>query len=206
MRIYFTRHGESQANTLHEMSTRGLKHSLTHVGRQQASNLAHRLQGQSITRIYSSPLLRAIETTVIVAYVLGVEYEVADALRENDVGILEGRADEEAWQVWKEVFDDWTLHQRRERSLEDGETFRAVADRFVPFINNLVQKYAHTDANLLCVAHGGLYWTALPLVLKNIDPEFIVSHNGFDYTALVVAELYSVGLLCVEWNGVRIAA
>jgi broad specificity phosphatase PhoE len=204
MRIYFARHGESQANILREMSARGLKHPLTHAGRQQASNLAHRLRGQSITRIYSSPVLRAIETTVIVATALGIEYEVADALREYDVGILEGRADEAAWKVWKEVFDAWTVHRRWEGRIEGGETFQAVQNRFVPFINNLVQKYAHTDANLLCVAHGGLYWIALPSVLKNVDTAFIAKHNGFDYTALVVADLSSDGLCCVEWNGVRI--
>jgi len=106
MKILFARHGESQANTLREMSARGLKHPLTQTGRIQASGLAHRLQHLSITRIYSSPVLRAIETTVIVASKLGVEYEISEALCEYDVGILEGRADAEAWQMWKELFDD----------------------------------------------------------------------------------------------------
>ena len=36
MRILFARHGESQANRLHEISNRGLRHGLTKAGRWQA--------------------------------------------------------------------------------------------------------------------------------------------------------------------------
>ena len=91
MRIYFARHGESYANTLGEMSARGLKHPLTPVGRQQALALAKRLRPSKINRIFSSPILRAIETSVLIANELGIEYEVTDALREYDVGILEDK-------------------------------------------------------------------------------------------------------------------
>lgn len=204
LKIYFSRHGESQANVLHEISNRGLKHPLTLAGRQQALDLAHRLEGRAISHIYSSPVLRAIETTVIVAHQLGIEYEVVEALREYDVGDLEGRADEEAWQIWRELFDDWTQHRRWARCIDGGETFFDVQNRFVPFIDQLIQKHGDTDANLLCVAHGGLYWMTLPSVLTNVDTAFIAAHGGFDYTSLVVAELGPDGLRCVEWNGVRI--
>ena len=92
MRIYFARHGESQANLLHEISNRGLRHGLTRKGREQAEGLARRLQGIPIATIYSSPVLRAIETSVILAHRLDVDYEVTEALREYDCGILEGRS------------------------------------------------------------------------------------------------------------------
>lgn len=74
---------------------------LTPPGREQAAGLAAALEGRSITIVYSSPVLRAIETSVIVAHHLGVEYEVREALREVDVGNLEGRSDEEAWRQWR---------------------------------------------------------------------------------------------------------
>jgi broad specificity phosphatase PhoE len=99
MKIYFARHGESQANIQRVFSNRGLKHPLTPAGRLQAAQLARRLQDRSVTCIYSSPVLRAVETSIVVAHALGIDYEVADALRENDVGVLEGRADDEAWQA-----------------------------------------------------------------------------------------------------------
>ncbi len=81
MRIYFTRHGESQANILRQISNRGLVHPLTRIGRE-----SRRLRWPIGSGIAPSPgstparMLRAIETSVIVANRLGVEYEVTDAL------------------------------------------------------------------------------------------------------------------------------
>ena len=102
MKITFTRHGESQANLLQEFSNRGLKHPLTPAGRQQAATLADALQGQNVTRDLQQPgAAGASRRRIILAGSLGVEYEVVEALREYDVGILEGRSDPQGWQAWK---------------------------------------------------------------------------------------------------------
>lgn len=179
MKIYFARHGESQANRLHEISNRGLRHGLTPRGRDQAVELARQLRGRPLARIYSSPLLRAIETSVILSYHLGLEYEVVDALREYDCGIAEGRADDAAWQMWQELIDAWTIHGRYKQRIEGGESFLEVRARFVPFIEGLVQQYAPTDTGIVCVAHGGLYRMMLPLVLPDGDDPS--AGQGFDY-------------------------
>lgn len=200
MRIYFTRHGESQANLLREISNRGLRHGLTPKGREQAKALAQRLQQIPITRIYSSPVLRAIETSVILANRLNVDYEVTEALREYDCGILEGRSDEAAWQRWQALFDAWAVHRVWDRREETGESFHDIRKRFEPFIDSLVKRYEDTETVVVCVGHGGLYWMMLPVVLKNVNAEMIARY-GFDYTACVIAEWGSTGLLCVEWDG-----
>ena len=204
MRIYFTRHGESQANLLNEVANRGLKHGLTHAGREQAAALAERLKDLTITRIYSSPLLRAIETSVIVANRLGAEYEVVDALREYDCGIAEGRSDAEARQMVRAVFEMWVLEKRWEERIEGGECFHDIRERFVPFIEGLVSRYKDSEAGIVCVSHGGVYWTMLPLVLKNVDLALIGKH-GLGHTSCVVAEWRPEGLYCVEWDGKAIA-
>ena len=200
MRIYFARHGESQANILHEISNRGLRHGLTVAGREQAAALAQRLQHRPIGRIYSSPLLRAIETSVLVANRLGVDYEITDALREYDCGILEGRSGEEAWQEWQELYDAWVVHRRWRQRIEGGESFHDVRARFEPFIEELVKRYAGTEMEMVCISHGGLYRMMLPMALKNVNAE-LFSRYGFDYTACIVAEWHPRGLFCVEWNG-----
>ena len=205
MRIHFTRHGESQANLLHEISNRGLRHGLTLKGREQAAALAPRLAVRPITHIYTSPILRAIETAVIVANRLGVEYTVTDALREYDCGVLEGRADEAAWEGWRNLFEAWVVHKRWEDRIEGGESFYDIQARFEPFIAGLLQTYAATDAEIVCVGHGGLYWMMLPVVLKNVTTQLIAQHK-FDYAGCVVAEVRPEGLSCVEWNGQPISA
>jgi len=205
VQIIFVRHAESQANLRHEISNRGLKHPLTQTGRRQACALARKLEDQSISYIYSSPVLRAIETTVVVANHLGVEYEVTEALGEYDLGELEGRGDEKTWEQWQTLFDDWTKFRRWENRAPGGESFHDVRRRFVPFIDGLIRVYQHTQANLLCVGHGGLYRVMLPLVLKNIDHEFILANRSFEYATAVVARLSPAGLVCLEWNGVQVA-
>lgn len=204
MRIYFARHGESQANLLHEISNRGLRHGLTAKGREQAVALAQRLHDRPITRIYSSPLLRAIETSVILAGRLAVDYEITGALREYDCGILEGRSDEAAWQGWQDLFDSWVIHHRWEQRIEGGESFDDIRGRFEPFIDGLVKRFEGTGTEVVCVSHGGLYWMMLPLVLKNVDTQ-LISRFGFDYTACIVVEWRSAGLYCVDWNGHAVA-
>lgn len=203
MKIYFTRHGESQANVLHQISNRGLVHPLTRKGREQAVALADKLRDRAITRIYSSPVLRAIETSIIVADRLNLEYEVMDALREYDCGIAEGRSDAAAWQMWQDLFNDWVVHKRWERRIERGESFYDIRNRFVPFIEHLVTQYGDTDASLLCVAHGGVYWMMLPLVLPNVDNDLMEKH-GFPNTTCIVSELGPDGLRCIEWDGIKI--
>jgi probable phosphoglycerate mutase len=148
--------------------------------------------------------LRAIETTVIIANHLGIEYKVDPALREYDVGYLEGRTDEEAWQIWQELFNSWTKERRWEQKVEGGETFYQIKERFVPFIDGLIRHHQGTDDGLVCISHGGLYWMMLPLVLTNVDTELIDQRQGFAHTTIVTSELKSEGLVCTKWNGVVI--
>lgn len=201
MQITFTRHGESQANRLREFSNKGLKHPLTPAGRAQAAALADRLQDQQVTHIYSSPLLRALETAIILAGRLGVEYEVVEALREYDVGVLEGRADPQSWQLWKEMAEAWLANQRLEQRIEGGENYYEIKRRFVPFIEKLVREFGQSQAHLVCVGHGGLYRLMLPLVLVNVNQAYISSQGGFDYAACITSELAPDGLVCASWSG-----
>ena len=144
-------------------------------------------------------MLRAIETSILLASRLGVEFEICEALREFDCGILEGRSDEEAHKGWKDLFDAWVLRQEWERRIEGGESFYDIRSRFVPFIDGLVQDYGNSGANIACVSHGGLYWMMLPVVLRNVDAAMI-ERFGIGYTACIEAELRGQELFCVAWN------
>lgn len=205
MRIYFCRHGESQANLAHEISNRGLRHPLTRSGRAQAHALAERLKDEQITYIYSSPVLRAIETTVILANRLEVDYALTEALREFDCGEAEGRSDAAAWQQWHGVVEAWLEQRRYDQRIPGGECFDDIRQRFVPFVQELVQRYRESQAHVLCVAHGGLYMSMLPLVLANVD-QARVERLGINYTTCIVCEPRPEGLVCVDWDGVQLEA
>ena len=198
MKIYFARHGESQANVLHEISNRGLVHGLTRMGFAQALQLAGRLEGRPVVRIFSSPLLRAVETSLLISDRLGVQFETADALREFDCGILEGHSDEAAWKAYDELVEAWLKHNRQARRFEGGESLVDIRKRFRPFIDSLVLQYGKRDVGIVCVSHGGLYRLMLPELLKNPGIESVLA-NGFDMAACLEVESRPEGLFALGW-------
>lgn len=199
MRLYFIRHGESEANIQRIISNRGLKHGLTGRGRQQVATCAETLKGLPIVKLYSSPLLRAQQTAEILGKTLGLDYEVADALCEYDCGILEGRSDDEAWAMHHAVTTDWFGSQKWESRAEGGESFLDIKARFVPFIDQLIARRDLTG-DVALVGHGGTYISMLPLVMNNIDHAFALE-NRFSNAGYVIAETTPDGLRCVEWCG-----
>ncbi|HEU0293377.1 MAG TPA: histidine phosphatase family protein, partial [Anaerolineales bacterium] len=92
MKLYFVRHGESEANILHVISNRESSFGLTSLGKQQAQTLAEKLKDVHITAIFSSPILRARETADILSKSFHLNYQVTEALREYDCGILEEKS------------------------------------------------------------------------------------------------------------------
>ena len=199
MHLYFVRHGESEANTRHIISNRESTFHLTPRGRGQAEALAEKLRDTPVHAIYSSPILRARETAEILSTALGPAYQVTEALREYDCGILEERGDEESWKSYSRYFKDWVLHGRYTSKPADGECFLDIQNRFVPFIESLVQNSSHADENILLIGHGGLFLLMLPLVLSEIDHSFSTSH-GLGNTEYVLAQQTSEGLVCLQWG------
>jgi len=198
LRLYFIRHGQSEANLLREFSNRGLKHPLTAKGKQQALALARKLKGISVAKMFSSPLLRAVQTAQILGAELGVPYETTNALREYDCGILEGKSDAASWEMYYAVFNDWIEHRHWERRIEEGESFLDMKERFVPFVEQLLEAHGHLSGDYVLIGHGGLYRCMLPLVLENVDFDFVMAHS-LSYTGYVLAEKRAEGLVCVEW-------
>jgi broad specificity phosphatase PhoE len=203
MKIYFTRHGESEANLLREFSNRGSKHGLTAKGREQATLLAQKLKPLSVSKLYASPLLRAVQTAEILAETLACPYEITDSLREYDCGVLEGHSDAAGWDIYEIVLQDWLAHGYYNRRIEGGESFLDMQARFVPFIENLLQEHRQTEAHLVLVGHGGLYRCMLPLVLTNIDFNFTLQHS-LGHTGYVLAESRAEGLYCLQWDEIEL--
>jgi broad specificity phosphatase PhoE len=207
MRFYFVRHGESQANVTQEFSNDNHeKHPLTEKGRAQVRALAEQLRGETFTAIYSSPLLRARQTAEILCSAVapqGLEIQITPALSEHHAGSLEGRADQAAWDEYSALFETWLIQRDLDARIAGGESFNEMRARFIPFIGHLVQHYQDTDANLLLVAHAGIYHSMLPLILTNVGYAFGRAHI-LSNAALVLAEQRAEGLVCVSWDGVRL--
>jgi probable phosphoglycerate mutase len=136
---------------------------------------------------------------------LQVEVEVTGALREWDVGIYEGTTGPQGWQLHRQVQEDWYFNYKLESKMPEGESFIEIRERFVPFIEGLLQDGQNPDEELVLVGHGGLYICMLPVVLQNINHEFAVQH-GFANTAYALGETQVDGLYCTEWCGTPLSA
>jgi broad specificity phosphatase PhoE len=88
--IWLARHGETDANA--EGRVQGsLDPPLNDRGREQARELAERVEPLAIRKLYTSQLRRARETADIVAAVIGLEPHVDERFRESFRGEWEGR-------------------------------------------------------------------------------------------------------------------
>lgn len=199
MKIYFVRHGESLANTLHIISNHDLDHNLTEKGRSQVMQVSAALKGRPIERIYTSPVLRAVQTAQIHSETLGAPFEIVDGLREYDLGEIEGRGDEEAWAVHSHYWQSWLRGLKCDQCPPGGETYYDIQRRFVGFIEGLIRQFGGTQAEVLCVAHGGVYTFGLPHVLSNISMEEI-DRRGIHHTDIITAELRDDRLTCTSWE------
>jgi broad specificity phosphatase PhoE len=202
MKLYFVRHGESTANLLKEFSNNNYRHPLTENGIAQAKETACKLRDTTINRLFTSPVLRALQTANVLSRELRAPLEIAEALREWSVGIYEGTGDPLGWEIHRQVQEDWFFHHKLETSMPGGESFIQIQDRFVSFINQLIQDYSCSQENFLLVGHGGLYLAMLPVILRNVDHLFAHQH-GFPYASITVAEVRFNEIYCLSWCGVN---
>jgi broad specificity phosphatase PhoE len=200
MKLYFIRHGESEANIQHVISNYASPFGLTERGRQQVHALADRLKDRPIATMYSSPVLRAMDTADILYGSLDLPYRVTEALREYNCGILEGKSDEESWRLHRQYYEAWTLRHDYLSKPEGGESFIDIQNRFVPFIESIK---SNSEEHILLVGHGGLFHLMLPLILTNIDDDFVKS-RGIGHTESVIAELRADGFFCLQWGEIQL--
>ena len=199
MKLYFVRHGESEANTRHVISNRESPFGLTALGKRQAAELAESLKSIPLTSIFSSPILRARETAEILSQKFQLPIHITEALREYDCGILEDKSDQASWEAHRTTYQEWVLRQNFQEKPEGGESFLDIQNRFLPFIEKLTHDNLHADNHILLIGHGGLFTLMLPLVLTNIDKDFF--SNGFGHTQCVTAELCPSGLVMISTFG-----
>lgn len=206
MRLYFVRHGESEANVTRQFSNKDDDiHPLTARGIEQAEALAEKLRDVPLVELYASPMLRARQTAEILNAPHSLPIQITTALREHDAGDLEGRMDADAWNAYTKLFEQWMAARDLDARMPNGESFNEMRARFVPFISNIVTKYENKDTHILLVGHAGIFHSMLPLIFANVGYTFAYRHI-LENTGLVVAEQQQDGLVCLEWNGIRLSS
>lgn len=148
-RLYFARHGVTQAN-LDGVHAGAQPIPLLEEGREQARRLAERVCALGIDEVWTSPLARARETAGIVAARCGVPLREDPDLRELEVGPWEGLSDEQIRQRYPEEFGRWQADPAGFDGLPGRETLQAARRRVVA----AVERIAARGVRALVVSHS----------------------------------------------------
>lgn len=150
-RVLLIRHGQSQGNA--EQRFGG--HSptpLSELGHRQAEATARALANERVTAVYSSDLLRAVQTAEPLARATGLDITRTTALRERNVGLLEGLTFEEAATAHPAEYAA-LLHRDFEHVLAGGESYRQLLDRAAAELDRAVEQ--HRGGTLALFSHTG---------------------------------------------------
>lgn len=128
--------------------------TLNDEGRRQARQLATVVADFGIERIYSSPLVRALETAEIISEVLGLAPPVChEGVKERNFGAIQGIPKAELADLNPALLQQ-ILRRNPACSFEQGESMDEFADRVLDAIIDIGRRNA--GRRTLLITHG---WT-----------------------------------------------
>ena len=151
-KLCIVRHGETDWNA--ERRIQGhVDIPLNATGLGQAEATARGIVGEKFAAIYSSDLIRTMQTASTLADVAGLKVQAESGLRERHFGRMHGMTYEDIQAL--DVIEAARFRQRDPYyDFGGGETLIAFADRIHATIERLA--LAHPGDSLLLVTHGGV--------------------------------------------------
>jgi len=163
-RILLIRHGETDWNRIRRFQGRS-DLPLNKKGREQARALALALKHEPLVAIYSSPLVRAIETArLIKVFHPSTPLFKEDGLIEMDLGEFDGM---EA-RRWAAQFPDFRKAWRENPAsviMPGGESLQEVQARAIDTLERITQLYPPKSTLLIC-SHNFVNLTILCCALE----------------------------------------
>ena len=148
--LVLVRHGQTDWNV--EGRYQGqTDQPLNAAGRAQAEALARQLASRRFDAVYSSDLLRALETAQIIAARLRLPVQVDQRLREISLGDWEGQRVAEIAAQYQAAWTDRARNPLTARA-PGGETVAEVAARLADAAADIAER--HPDGPVLVVSHG----------------------------------------------------
>ncbi|SES69366.1 probable phosphoglycerate mutase [Natronincola peptidivorans] len=174
-KIYIVRHGETNWNL--EGKTQGKKDSkLTELGYLQTQKLAHRLSEEKIEVIYSSNLVRAKSTAIMISKQLNVPYYYEENLAEMDFGEWEGLTNDEIIKLYPDKYNGWRM-KPHEVCIPRGESLIAAQKRIVSFFEELIKTTNYNK--ILLISHSTINKLLLLYILgMNLSNYYILKQDN----------------------------
>ena len=213
MHLYFIRHGQSANNLLYATTGsdkgRNCDPELTEVGRHQAALLANFLVHEEfcLTHLYTSLMVRAASTGMVVAERLGLELVAWPDLHEeggiyyaDEQGNLVGQPGKDRL-FYERHFPKLVLPESLDSSGWWNRSYETMAERPVRarrVLHDLLTRHGGTDHHIAVISHGGFYNRFLSALLDlSTQPSMWFSLNN---TAITRIDFYTDKIDCVYHN------
>jgi probable phosphoglycerate mutase len=187
------RHGQAESNVNRILAGRHMETHLTEYGRQQVVDSAKQLiKNIAIEKVYTSPVIRTVETAQIVCQILGTEYAIDERLYETEMGRLVGMNYEEITTKYGDVLTRFYSDYDPVLESFGVEAFASVKHRIMSLLDDLL--YKHEDNNVLMVTHLDPIKAALATLL-DLNPESLHRWNIRNASLTVLkheSKIYSI--------------
>ena len=171
MLIYLIRHGETTGDVEDRYGGDYDDH-LTDLGKSQAKDLADKLQGKGIERVFVSPKIRAQETAQILSTTLSIKMETVQDLRErNQNGVLTGMLRAEAKQQYPDLVE---LLKDFNNTIKGAEDYPSFSRRVESALKLIVKQPC---SKIAVVTHGGPIKAILRLI--SYSPDYKIEDCAF---------------------------
>lgn len=184
MKIYITRHGETEWNKAGRMQ--GWKNSnLSEKGIENARKLGESLNHIDFDCIYCSPLGRAIDTAKCIRGDKSTEIITKDSLKEMGFGLWEGMEHTKVEKLYAtQQFNLWNKPHLYEPV--EGESFEELLCRTRQVLNEIINNTEHE--NILIISHAILI-KAIYAIIKNYSLEDFWNPPFMHDTCLTILEI-----------------
>lgn len=167
-RLILIRHGHTSSNSSGGVRMSGWTDTpLSGRGRRQVACLARRLSSEPASVLYSSPLLRALETARPAAEAAGAELRLEPDLREIHCGEVDGWPVEDVRRKYPQL---WEANLRQDDEgfrWPGGESYRELRERSLGALRRIAA--AHPGERVLVVTHAGVISQAVGC-LRGVGP------------------------------------
>lgn len=185
MKIYLTRHGETEWNK--ELRMQGWKNSnLTEKGIEDAKSLGKHLKNIDFDLIYSSPLKRALDTAKYIRGIKDTKIVINENFKEMNFGLWEGMNEEELTKQYPKEYEIFLQKPQLFKPF-GGETFIEFVQRVEKGLYDVIDSNSNTD-NILIVAHAVVI-KAIMKIVKGYKIEKLWSLPFIRGTSITVLEV-----------------
>lgn len=176
-RIYFVRHAKPDFSVKED-----LIRPLTEEGINDSRKVKKFLEDKNISKIYSSPYKRAIDTVKEVSDFLNLDIKIVEDFRERKIS-----------NEWIEDFNGFCENQWNDFNyrISNGESLKEVQDRNIKELHKILNE--NDEENIVIGTHG----TALGTIVNYYDSNF--DHSSFNKIKNVMPLI----VVC-EFDGIKL--